>query len=65
MSIGIIEYRLHKDSSWIGQEFNTPEEKVEYLKELRSNGYSIDKVIDYEVEARNKQINNYYEWLMN
>ena len=63
--IGIIEYRLHKDNSWVGQYYNTIEEKVEYLKELEANGYTIDKVVDYEEESRKKQVNNYYEWLLN
>lgn len=62
--IGEIQYRLHKDNSFIAQHFNTPEEKVDYLKELKSNGYTIDKVIDYDEEEKKKQINNYYEWLL-
>lgn len=61
---GIIEYRLHKDNSWVGQCYNTIEEKVEYLKELKANGYKIDKIVDYEEEAHKKHVNNYYEWLL-
>lgn len=64
MSLGEIQYRLHKDNSFVGQGYNTPEEKVEYLKKLKADGYTIDRIIDYEEEARKKQINNYYEWLL-
>ena len=63
-SIGEIQYRLHKDNSFVGQGYKTIEEKVEYLKELNANGYTIDKIIDYAEEERKKQINNYYEWLL-
>jgi hypothetical protein len=65
MSIGIIEYRLHKDNSWTGQEYNTEEEKEEYLKELKANGYTIDKIVDFAEKEKREQINNYYNWLMN
>ncbi len=63
-SIGEIQYRLHKDNSFVGQGYKTIEQKVEYLKELKLNGYTIDKIIDYEQEERKIQINNYYEWLL-
>lgn len=62
--LGEIQYRLHKDNSFVGQGYKTVEEKIEYLKELKSNGYTIDKIVDYEVEERKEQTNNYYEWLM-
>jgi hypothetical protein len=63
--VGEIHYRLHKDNSFIGQGYNTIEEKVEYVKELKANGYVIDKIIDFEEEAHRIHINNYYEWLLN
>ena len=64
LSIGEIQYRLHKDNSFVGQGYNTPEEKVEYIKKLKADGYVIDKIIDYTEEEKKVQRNNYYEWLL-
>lgn len=61
---GEIQYRLHKDNSFVGQGYNTPEEKVSCLAQLKADGYTIDKVIDFEEEAHKQHINNYYEWLL-
>jgi len=64
MSSGEIQYKLHKDNSFVGQGYKTTEEKVAYLKDLKSNGYAIDKVVDYEKDAHKQHLNNYYEWLL-
>ena len=61
---GEIQYRLHKDNSFVGQGYKTIEEKVEHLKELKENGYVIDKIVDFEEESHKQHINNYYEWLL-
>jgi hypothetical protein len=61
---GEIQYRLHKDNSFIGQGYKTPEEKVNHLKQLKKDGYVIDKIVDYEEEAHKVKRNNYYEWLL-
>jgi hypothetical protein len=61
---GIIEYRLHKDNSWVGQFYNTVEEKVQHIEELEANGYKIDRIVDYEEEEHKQFVNNYYEWLL-
>ena len=63
-TIGEIQYRLHKDNSFVGQGYKTPEQKADYLKQLKEDGYVIDKIIDYEEKDRIVTRNNYYEWLL-
>ena len=46
--IGIIEYHLHKDGSWIGYEFTSSEDKEVKLKELKQSGYVYDKITYFE-----------------
>ena len=42
--MGIIEYHLHKDNSWIGYPFVSMEDQNEKLKELKELGYKYDKI---------------------
>jgi len=47
--IGIINYHLHKDNTWIGYEFTSLEDEVTKLKELIKDGYSYDNVTYFKV----------------
>ena len=42
---GIINYKLHKDSSYIGQGFNTFSDFNKRIKELRKYKYIIDDIL--------------------
>jgi hypothetical protein len=62
---GIIEYKLHKDKSWIGQGYNNEKEKQKHLQQLKADGYTIDKIVDFAEEEKKEQRKNYYDWLLN
>lgn len=40
-----IEYRLHKDKSWIGQEFDTQAAMMDEIKRLKEYGYKPRRVL--------------------
>lgn len=42
--IGQVEYKLHKDKSWIAQTFKSIEEKDKIIKELKKDKYKIDLI---------------------
>jgi len=48
--LGRVEWHLHKDGSWIGQEFKDLEEKEEILLKLKADGYVFDKITYYQLE---------------
>lgn len=42
--MGIIEYHLHKDNSWVGLPFVSIKDKMEQLDKLKKEGYKYDKI---------------------
>lgn len=48
--LGRVEYHLHKDNTWIAEEFKDADHKTEILLRLKADGYKFDKVTYYEVE---------------
>jgi hypothetical protein len=48
--LGRVEYHLHKDNTWIAEDFKDAESKNEILLRLKANEYKFDKVTYYEIE---------------
>ena len=46
--MGIVEYHLHKDNSWIGYPFVTMEDKNKAIAELKNDGYDYDTITYFE-----------------
>lgn len=50
--IGQIEYKLHKDKTWIAQLFTSLDDEKEHKKRLKRLNYKIDKVVYFELEVK-------------
>lgn len=42
--VGQVEYRLHKDKSWIAQPFRNYIEKLEIEKKLKKDNYKVETI---------------------
>lgn len=47
---GRVEYHLHKDNTWIAEEFKDLKTKTKILLRLKADSYKFDKVTYYEIE---------------
>ena len=47
--MGQVEYHLFKDNSWIAHSYRNEQEKEQIIADLKKQGYSIDKVCDFNL----------------
>lgn len=50
--MGQVEYHLFKDNSWIAHSYRNDQEKEQIIADLKKQGYSIDKVCDFNLSIK-------------